>query len=349
MNSQKGQALPLALVALAIGMLVVAPFLSQAGSSLIGSRIYEQAIDEQYSADAGVEYAIWQIQSGESEVPEGEQLELPQFALNSKTVNVTIANEGEWIYKITSTATSDDGSSTTIEAYVSITVGFFDGDIGLGNNGEFTGDVLADGNITLGNNATINGSAYATGDITLNNNAEITGDVIAQGDIGLNNNSEIGGNASVGGNLMLSNNSKIRGDVCAGGNTTLGENAIIYGEVCTSGNVNLWNNAEIKSDVYITGDIENITLENNARIEGNIYITGDIVDITLGNNTRIEGDIYITGSITGELELGNNAEITGDVYENYTGDYPPPPECPEMPAGEGGTDIQTWEIMRQQS
>lgn len=275
MNSQKGQALPLALVALAIGMLVVAPFLSQADSSLIGSRIYEQAIDEQYSADAGVEYAIWQIQSGESEVPEGEELELPQFALNSKTVNITIANEGEWIYKITSTATSDDGSSTTIEAYVSITVGFFDGDIGLGNNEEFTGDVLADGNITLGNNA------------------------------------------------------------------------IIYGEVYTSGNVNLWNNTKIKSDVYIASDIENITLGNNAKIEGNIYITGDIVDIILGNNARIEGDIYITGSITGELELGNNAEITGDVYENYTGDYPPPPECPEMPAGEGGTDIQTWEIMRQ--
>jgi predicted acyltransferase (DUF342 family) len=347
MNSQKGQAFPLALVALAIGILVVAPFLSHAGSSLIGSRIYEQSIDEQYSADAGVEYAIWQIQSGDSQVPEGEELELPQFALNSKAVNVTIANEGGWIYKITSTATSDDGSSTTIEASVSITVGFFNGDIGLGNNEEVTGDVLADGNITLGNNATINGNAYATGDITLNNNAKVTGDVIAQGDIELINNSEIGGNVSVGGNLTLSNNSKIRGDVCAGGNTTLGNNAIIYGEVYTSGNVNLWNNAIIKSDVYIAGDIENTTLGNNAKIEGNIYLTGDIADIILGNNARIEGNIYLRGSITGELELGDNAEITGDVYENYTGDYPPPPECPEMPAVEAGTNIQTWEISRQ--
>jgi len=347
MNSQKGQALPLALIALAIGILVVAPFLSHAGSSLIGSRIYEQSIDEQYSADAGVEYAIWQIQSGEAEVPEGEELELPQFALNNKTVNVTIANEGEWTYKITSTATSDDGSSTTIEAYVSITVGFFDGDIGLGNNEEIIGDVLADGNITLGNNATINGNAYATGNITLNNNAEVTGDVIALGDITLNNNSEIGGNVSVGSNLMLSNNSKIRGNVCAGGNTTLGNNAIIDGEVYTSGNVNLWNNSRIKSDVYIAGDIENIMLGNNAKIEGNVYLSGDIVDITLGNNARIEGDIYLRGSITGGLELGNNAEITGEVYEDYTGDYPPPPECPEMPAAEGGTNIQSWEISRQ--
>jgi len=346
MNSQKGQALPLALVALAIGMLTIAPFLSHAGSSLIGSRIYEQSTSEQYSADAGVEYAIWNLQSGESEVPEGEELELPQFILNSQSVNVTIDNQGEQIYKITSIATSDDGSSTTIEAYVSIAVGFFDGDIGLGNNEEFDGDVLADGNITLNNNATINGSAYATGDITLNNNAEITGDVIANGNINLNNNAEIGGNVSVGGNLTLNNNSKIRGDVCAWGNIGLGNNAIIYGRVYTSGNIGLGNNAKIKSDVHIVGDIENIMLGNNAKIEGNIYITGDIEDIILGNNARIEGDVYATGDIE-DIILGNNAVITGDVYEGYTGDYPPPPECPEMPAGAGGTDIQTWEISRQ--
>ncbi len=61
MNSEEGQALPLALLALAVGMLVIAPFAGHASSSLIGSRIYEQAITEQYSADAGVEWAIWQL------------------------------------------------------------------------------------------------------------------------------------------------------------------------------------------------------------------------------------------------------------------------------------------------
>ncbi len=65
MNSQKGQVLPLALVALAIGILTIAPFLSHAGSSIIGSRIYQQSISEQYSADAGVEHAIWHLQSGD--------------------------------------------------------------------------------------------------------------------------------------------------------------------------------------------------------------------------------------------------------------------------------------------
>ena len=61
MNSEKGQALPLALLALVIGVLVTAPFLTHASSSLIGSRIYGQAISEQYSCDAGVEWALWRL------------------------------------------------------------------------------------------------------------------------------------------------------------------------------------------------------------------------------------------------------------------------------------------------
>ncbi len=61
MNGEKGQVLPLVLLALAIGSVVVTPFVGHAGSSLIGSRIYRQAITEQYSCDAGVEWALWRL------------------------------------------------------------------------------------------------------------------------------------------------------------------------------------------------------------------------------------------------------------------------------------------------
>jgi cytoskeletal protein CcmA (bactofilin family) len=254
MNSQKGQALPLALVALAIGMLVVAPFLSHAGSSLVGSRIYEQAIDEQYSADAGVEYAIWQIQSGESEVPEGEELELPQFALNSKTVNVTIANEGEWIYKITSTATSDDGSSTTIEAYVSITVGLFDddytvfaGDFILHHEEEYTGDIYVEGDVNIAEGTTITGIVYAEGDIELARDATITGNVCAEG------------------NITLNEGAVINGTVCAGENVYLHSEAIINGDVHAVGNVDLDARATINGDVYLGGYVD---LDHESTITG---------------------------------------------------------------------------------
>jgi len=61
MNSEKGQALPLAILALAFGTLVITPFLGHASSSLIGSRVYEQGITELYSCDAGIEWALWNL------------------------------------------------------------------------------------------------------------------------------------------------------------------------------------------------------------------------------------------------------------------------------------------------
>ena len=65
MNGQSGQALPLAIMALAIGSLVVAPFLGYAGTDLIGSRVYGEAIAARSACDAGVEHAIWSLVKGD--------------------------------------------------------------------------------------------------------------------------------------------------------------------------------------------------------------------------------------------------------------------------------------------
>ncbi len=72
MNSEKGQALPIAIMALALGTLVITPFLSHASSSLIGSGVHKQVIMEQDAADAGVEHAIWSLTSGDlaAQMPE---------------------------------------------------------------------------------------------------------------------------------------------------------------------------------------------------------------------------------------------------------------------------------------
>jgi len=64
MNSEKGQAFPLAILTLAIGMLVIAPFLGHASASLISSRTYGEAIAHQNACDAGVEHAIWSLTRG---------------------------------------------------------------------------------------------------------------------------------------------------------------------------------------------------------------------------------------------------------------------------------------------
>lgn len=61
MNSERGQALPLALLALAAGMLLIVPFANHIGGNLLASRIYGQVMSEQYSCDAGVEWALWKL------------------------------------------------------------------------------------------------------------------------------------------------------------------------------------------------------------------------------------------------------------------------------------------------
>ena len=60
-NGEKGQALVITLFLVAFGTVVVTPFLGHAGTGLIGSRIYGQALNEQYSCDSGVEHAIWDL------------------------------------------------------------------------------------------------------------------------------------------------------------------------------------------------------------------------------------------------------------------------------------------------
>lgn len=343
MNRQKGQALPLAIMALALGTLVITPFLGHASSSLTGSRLYEQGITELYSCDSGIEYAIWSLQNGELEVPEGEAETLPEFTINNKMVDVSVENLGLDIYLVTATATSEDGHSTTIESYVRSGGGWStDGDIGE----DTEGDVYIDGDANIGGNVEVDGSVYATGDVTLGNNAEVTGDVVAEGEIELSNNAYIGGDVSSGGDLTLNNNSEIGsievgGDVCAGGTIYLANNTVIYGSVYTTGNIDMSGNAIIKGDVYIGNDIATIIIDNNARIEGNIYITGSVTSkIQLANNARIYEDVYATGTINNIVREGN---ILGDVYENYTGEYPPHPDCLEMPEPEGGTGIIMWD------
>ena len=344
MKSEKGQALPLAILTLMIGMLVITPFLGHASANFIGSRTYEQSLTELYACDSGIEYAIWSLMSGNLEVAEGSTELLPQFSINEKTVTTTVENLGEQIYLVTSTATSPDSHSTTIESYVSYGDGGWTGDGDI--EGDVEGDVYVDGDVNVDSNATVDGSIYSTGSVTLDNNAEVTGDVVADGDLDLSNNAVIGGDVAASGDLTLDNNSEIGsievvGNVCAGGTITLDNNTVIYGNVFTNGNILLNGNAIIKGDVFVGTDIATIVLNNNAIIEGNIYITGSVTTrIQLAINSRIYEDVYATGTINNIIRESN---ILGDVHEEYTGSYPPGPDCPEMGDPGGGTGIVSWD------
>ena len=151
LSAQEGRALALTLIILAIGCLLIPPFLAYISTNLFASYATEEGMKEQYAADAGVEYAIRRIKDGEC--PEGTPFDTPTL-VNGMPVTVTVGTESEGVYKvITSTATNVvDGSSTTIVSYVSL------------NTLDFTW--LFDSAITSPNEVTLQPNTEVSGTIT---------------------------------------------------------------------------------------------------------------------------------------------------------------------------------------
>ena len=123
-RNEKGQALPLVMIAIMIGAFVIPPFLGHIGTSLASSQTYENSINEEYAADAGVEHAIWNLTDGgitSNLTLPGDTVSytLPEL-INGLTTNITIINKQDTIpngFGITSVA-----GSRTIEATVSVNV-----------------------------------------------------------------------------------------------------------------------------------------------------------------------------------------------------------------------------------
>jgi len=168
-NRQRGAALILVLISLTVGSMIIVPTLNYVSSGLHRIQIREKLLLEQYTADAGIELALWNLENFEITVPLDGQSELPPFTINDKTLGVTVENIDGQTYKITSTSTSDDGSTTTIEVHIS---------------GSATHAVMStdpEGLSWVRHNAVINGDVYYAGDYLIEDNAEVTG-AITQSD-----------------------------------------------------------------------------------------------------------------------------------------------------------------------
>ncbi|MGD0780935.1 MAG: hypothetical protein ABR954_09220 [Dehalococcoidales bacterium] len=100
-NAEKGQALLLVMLAIALGSLVIPPFLAHADASIIGSRNYAGAIYSQYACDSGAEHAIWSLTDGTiaaSIATPGKTVNymLPE-SINNLAANVTVCNSYQTI------------------------------------------------------------------------------------------------------------------------------------------------------------------------------------------------------------------------------------------------------------
>jgi len=92
-GDSRGQVLPLALAALAMGAVLVSPFLVDASVNLLASRRVDASIKDYYSADAGVEWALWRLQANPALTDSTDFTEAPLQptppALNGSTFPTT--------------------------------------------------------------------------------------------------------------------------------------------------------------------------------------------------------------------------------------------------------------------
>jgi len=168
------------LALLALGSIIIVPLLNYMITGTKAGSTYERKTTEFYSADAGVEYAIWWLQHGLLDAggfAEKDLTILPYhdgpLAVNNDLVTVTIENEKDEgrYYRIESTAVDTATSSTTT------VVSRVEPSIGL--QGEFFGNaVTSAGDITIKPGTDIMGDIECTGLLTIGSSANIYGNVM---------------------------------------------------------------------------------------------------------------------------------------------------------------------------
>lgn len=171
-RNKKGYVLLMAIIIMVIGALMIGALLSYLETSLTLANRGEETAATYYAADAGVEEALWNmLHNGSYSLPGDGEVNLPlELTINGKTVEAIVANPlviNEDIYKITSTATGNDGGSTTLESYVLALT------LNLSGFGDYA--ITSNGSINLQPGTIIDGDVIYTDEITGEEN--ITGNI----------------------------------------------------------------------------------------------------------------------------------------------------------------------------
>jgi cytoskeletal protein CcmA (bactofilin family) len=316
LRGERGGVMELVLTLLTVSGLVMAPLLGLMSTGLVTGQVYEQKTDELYAADAGVEYGIWHLQQG------GSVADVLEFTLNDKAVTVEIEELPHdcyelATYEITSTATSQKGSETTVLCHVTGITLYVD---------ELILDANA-GTVYWPNNV------YVTGDVELSAEVHIVGDLKAGGNVILNQGSLIGGIVCVAGDLTMNNNATIQASVYVGGDLTLNNLAIIESDLNVMGAATVSGSADIYGDIHAN---EAVTLEGQSpQVHGSVWTNGSVS--VSGQYALIDGDVCAGGTITADP-----LKITGARYPGGDCGICQVDPCP---LGPGAPEIKVWMIL----
>ncbi|MFC1980618.1 hypothetical protein ACFLVS_07290 [Chloroflexota bacterium] len=291
-NSESGQALIMALIMLAMGGLFVVPTLNLASTCLNYHRVIEENTKELYAADSGMQYTVCKLRSNVAAFgPE----DLPS-AVNGKTVTIMAENMGESIYKLNSTATSADGSNTTIESYIEAGRGPFGNAVTVTN-----GDLILQG-------TDIDGDVYAGGDILLEEST-VTGTVTEYGtdEFDLLDTDPYKEEALSGGTIN--------------GNLIIGAGTHDLGPIYITGYLKIQEGAQVTMDgtVYVEG-LEKMLENNSIHIEAGSSLvgTGNLIaedgDIKIEVATFDLDNIPLVAALTGAIKLENCTYIEALLY-----------------------------------
>jgi hypothetical protein len=380
-SDEKGAGvLVLVLILLVVGGLILTPLLGLMSTGLVSGQVYEKKTDELYAADAGVEDAIWQIQN---DVPDSYPYEYPEpLVVNDKSVNVTIFRQdldptcGEELrYQITSTATSEVGSNTKVDAHLSVSY--------------------------------LDLSAFLDNAIVSNSTITIQPGNVVNGDVWLPDRDDLTNKGSIDGTVKDSNNMTVTWPTyeqfsswylaLAGGEGATDPGPWIdvkydqtIGPCYREGSLEVDNTGDeatlvLEGTAYIAGDLEfqqagskNYTINLNGHtifVEGGITFASDHVgisgsgciiaagDIDFQPSIDSEGDEFVlVMSILGEVEFHPSGTFTGCIVGNVNVQLQPgntidwiSPEGKglDFPLGVGdadelppvtGTRIESWEI-----
>lgn len=119
LRAEAGKSLPAALITLAVGSLLLTPFLSFVSARSLGTTSAEAAISSQYSSDGGLEFGIWSLLYNSSFRAQADSnVSLPQAlafpgTLNgyAPTISVTALPIGSWTIRQSAPNAIDNGGS----------------------------------------------------------------------------------------------------------------------------------------------------------------------------------------------------------------------------------------------